>query len=362
MRKILTFSALALTLVFGSAQAQSFQVSELNSYINAYTAPFAKSVPVALSGGWAHTAKVHSAMGFDLSIGSALVFIPADEGATNANNIDLPANFSFTNLNANNEVPTIRGETSASVPTINYDFGPGLPTLSFDAFKGIGLAMSGAPHIQLGIGLPKGTELIGRLIPDVSNFANNLLGDNSNVSLEKTGLWGLGVKHDIKQWIPVISKVPILQISGLIAYTRFYTGVSGSDLAITPTVLNITNGTLANNTSLWNDQKFSMKASSFSGTVLVGASIPVFQPFIGLGFNSGKFESGLYGTYPIVEIEGSEMAINNSEKDPLVVEQKFTNFNVQAGARLKLGPIALHYVYTIQKYSMHTFGLAVTIR
>lgn len=363
MKKIFTLSIIAMVITVSSSKAQTFQVSDLNSYINAYTAPFAKSVPVALSGGWAHTAKVHSSLGFDVTLGASLVFIPTSEGVTKASNIDLPTGFSFTGLNANGEVPTIRGESGGTPPQINYDFGNGAPTLTFDAFSGIGLGLSAAPYLQFGFGLPKGTEVIGRFIPDVSNMTNSILSKTADVSLEKTGLWGIGVKHDIKQWIPVVSKVPFLQISGLFAYTRFYTGFSGGDLAITPEVLNISNGSLANNTTLWENQNFSMKASSFSGSLLVGASIPVFQPFIGLGFNSGKFESGLYGTYPIVEVDGSnKLAINNSEDDPLVVEQKFTNFNFQAGARLKLGPIVFHYALSMQKYNMHTAGLAVTLR
>jgi hypothetical protein len=362
MKKIFTLSFVALVIALSSLKAQTFQVSDLNSYINAYTAPFAKSIPVALSGGWAHTAKVHGTLGFDVTLGSSLVFIPTTEGVTKYTDISLPNGFTFTGVNANGDVPTIRGESGGTVPRINYDFGDDVPTLTFDAFNGIGLGLSAAPYLQFGFGLPKGTELIGRFIPDVSNIANSVLSETADVSLEKTGLWGIGVKHDIKQWIPVVSKVPFLQISGLVSFTKFYTGFSGGDLAITPTVLGISNGSLASNTTLWDNQNFSMKASSFSGSLLVGASIPVFQPFIGLGFNSGKFESGLYGTYPIVEVEDNDLAINNSEEDPLVVEQKFTNFNFQAGARLKLGPIVFHYAMSMQKYTMHTFGLAVTLR
>ena len=120
--------------------------------------------------------------------------------------------------------------------------------------------------------------------------------------------------------------------------------------------------------STWSDQKFNMKASSFSGSLLVGANFPVFQPFIGVGLNSAKFESGLYGTYPVIEVventsSGVEFQVNNSEKDPLTVTTNETNFNLQTGARLKLGPIVLHYALSLQNaYKMHSFGLAVTIR
>ena len=374
MKKIFTLSLIAFVISASNIYAQTvatFSISELNSYINAYTAPFAKSVPIALSGGWAHTAKVHSTLGFDLSFGTSLVFIPSSEGMVSSSKISFPANSTLSFTNQNVDVPTIRGNGD-NIPQLQYTLtepntGQSL-TGNFDAFKGVGLSLSMAPYIQLGFGLPKGTEIIGRFIPDVSNVANKALSSATDTKLEKTSLWGIGVKHDIKQWIPVVSKLPFLQISGLIAYSQFHTGFAGGDLTITPATLSITSGSLVSNTALWEDQKFNMKASSFTGTLLVGASIPVFQPFIGLGFNSGKFESGLYGTYPDAEIventtNGVEFQVNTSTKDPMVIKTNSTNFNFQAGARLKLGPIVINYTLSLQNgYKMHTGALAVTIR
>lgn len=366
MKKIFTLSFIALALLLNQAKAQeaTFSLSDLNSYVNAYTSPFAKAMPIGLSSGWATTAKTHSTLGFDLTLSTSLVMIPSSEGTVAASSIDLPASFSFSNPGA--DVPTIRGDKDLTPPDIDIvlQSGSQSQTLSFPAFKGLNMGIVPSAAIQVGFGLPKGTDIMVRFIPDFSGTVNNLVPDNVDVSLEKTSMWGLGVKHDIKQWIPVVSKVPFLQISGLLAYSKFKTGFSGGALAVTPDVLGITNGTLANNDALWNDQSFNMNASSFSANLLVGASLPVFQPFIGLGLNRGSFESGFYGTYPIVEINSTNgnFEINDSESDPLVVKQTVNNFNFQAGARLKLGPIVFHYALSMQKYNMHTAGLAVTLR
>jgi hypothetical protein len=228
----------------------------------------------------------------------------------------------------------------------------------FDGFKGLDIHYSGMMAIQGGIGLPKGTEIILRFIPNISSITNNLIPEGVNIELEPTGMWGIGVKHDIKQWIPVIKKVPFLQISGLFSYSKFYTGFSGDDLKITPTRLNATDNT----TNSWDNQKLDIGISSFTGSLLVGANIPIFQPFIGIGFNSSKFKGGFIGDYPIIELNNTEYVVNKSEKDPLVIETNNTNFNFQAGARLKLGVFVFHYQYTIQNYAMHTAGIAVTFR
>lgn len=367
MIRIITLSV-ALVLMAGlqnlKAQQSTFSLNMMESYVNAYTEPFAKAFPIGLGGGWTHTANVHSFLGFDVTMSASLVMIPSTASTVKTTDINLPDGFSFADASAN--VPTIRAKSDVAAPDINILLSAGgyEATVGFPAFKGVGLPLAPSAALQVGFGLPKGTEIMARFIPDLSGAANKVIPDGTNVEFEKTGMWGVGVKHDIKQWIPVVSKVPFLQISGMLTYSRFYTGFSGGDLMVTPEMLSITNGTLAANTTLWNDQKFKMKASSFTGSLLIGATIPVFQPFIGVGFNSGKFESGFYGTYPIVEINSTngDLEINDSETDPLIIENKSTKANFMAGARLKLGPIVFHYALTMAEYKMHSAGLAVTLR
>lgn len=341
------------------AQAATFKLSDVNSYLNAYMEPFAHAMPVSLGGGWTHTAKVHSTLGFDITFSGSIVTIPETAATVPASKVSIPG-FDITG-----EIPTVSASSDIAKPQLTKTLSAGgySQDFVFEGFEGLGMSATAMPAFQFGIGLPKGTEIIGRFIPDVSKTFNSALAvsNGNDMSFMKTGMWGLGVKHDIKQWIPVLSKVPILQISGLFTYSRFYSGFSGGDFAITPDVLGV-NSTL--NDTEWNNQEFKLLASSFTGNILVGANIPVFQPYIGVGFNAGKFESGFYGTYPVITIDENNGSLNanTSEKDPLIIESSKASINFQAGARLKLGPIVFFGSATIQEYAMYTGGFAITIR
>ncbi|MBI9069519.1 MAG: hypothetical protein JEZ09_19640 [Salinivirgaceae bacterium] len=365
MKRTFTISALFVLVVCLTNQVTkaqtTFKMGDLNSYTNAYVEPFGNAMVAGLGGGWAHTAKVHSAFGFDLTISATFVTIPDAASTVAGSEVSIPGFKPITG-----QIPTISAKSDVAAPVLSKTLTAGNGAVSadfdFNGFNGVGLAAAAMPAIQIGFGLPKGTEIIGRFIPNMSNLLNNALSvsPGNNMSVSKTGMWGIGVKHDIKQWIPVLDKVPFLQISGLFSYSRFYTGFSGGDFAITPELLDAVDNA---NTS-WNDQEFKLNMSSFTGNLLVGANIPVFQPYIGVGFNTGSFESGFYGTYPVISLNetSGDFEAKTSEKDPIVVKTKKTSINFQAGARLKLGPIVFFGQATFQEYALYTGGIAVTIR
>jgi hypothetical protein len=312
----------------------------------------------SMSGGWTHTANVHSTLGFDITFSLSAAKVPGSQTTFDASTLNMP------DYTISGTMPTVSADNGIPAPDLYRNF-TNIPTdLVIPGMKGLNINYGGMAAIQGGIGLPKGTEVIVRFIPDVSNATNNLIPSGVDIALEKTGMWGVGVKHDIKQWIPVVSKVPFLQISGLFNYSKMYTGFSGAAFRIDPTKLNVPSSTLPEST--WDNQKFDINMSSINGSLLIGASIPVFQPFVGIGFNTSKFDGGLVGEYPIITADADDLVnpikVTDSETDPLMVEVKETDFNFQAGARLKLGPIVFFYAWTKQTYSMHSGGLAVTLR
>jgi hypothetical protein len=312
----------------------------------------------SMSGGWTHTAKVHSTLGFDITFSGSFVQVPSSDKSFKGSSLNMP-NY---DIDPEATFPNVSGKKVSDLPTMSRKFnntefnGFNIPVLN-----GGGVGFGGIFAIQAAIGLPKGTELIVRFMPDLSKSANNALGDD--MSLEKTNMWGLGVKHDIKQWIPAISKVPFLQISGLFSYSRFQTGFAGDLMRMDPDKFDLEADPNIP-ASTWENQKFSVNMSSFTGNLLVGVNIPVFQPYIGVGFNSSKFEAGFKGNYPVIEmsVEHPDGFVIDSEKDPLTATSKTTNMNFQAGARLKLGFFVFHYTFTAQKYKMHTGGVAFTFR
>lgn len=367
MKKIITLiliSIVAFSINKTTIKAQaveSMSLSELDPYMSSYLQPFAKAMAVSMSGGWSHTAKVHSTLGFDITFSTAVAMVPEGDFNFNPQSLNMP-NYEFSK----STTPTISADNAVLPADLTRSFNTaGAPDLSMPSFNGQGISFGGMFALQGAIGLPKGTELIVRFVPDISNITNNMI-PGDDIGLEETGMWGIGVKHDIKQWIPVVQKVPFLQISGLFTYSKFHTGFVGESFKITPEDFGAASTLPA---TTWDNQHFSIKMSSLTGSLLVGANIPIFQPYIGIGFNSVSFDGGLRGKYPLVDLvvdinnpAAFDYEVNESETDPINIEAKETSFNFQAGARLKLGFFVLHYTYTIQNYSMHSGGIAFTFR
>lgn len=384
MKRRFTLLIVVISLAFSSINAQNtLSLGEFDPYLTEYFRPFARGMASGMGAGWAHTAEVHSTLGFDFTLNFTIVNIPTSAAGFSGSKIA-----SMTSPNgggysfSGNEFANIRSD-GGPTNTITKEFetiyhpvtGAELytPTINFDALQGINLGFAGSASIQAAIGLPKGTELMIRFMPDVSGIANSALGAmGGGTELLPTMMYGGGIKHDIKQWIPVISKVPFLQMSGLFSFSKFTTGIKSDELTLDPDRFAAGNVTDFSGEA-YDDQQFEMDMSSITGSLLIGASIPVFQPFVGIGFNRGKFEAGLKGTYPILSVNDDPLTSgvmtpfivdqnNGTESDPLVVDDIKTQFNLQAGARIKLGFFVFHYQFTKQEYITHNAGIAVTLR
>ncbi|MCK7537017.1 MAG: hypothetical protein MZV63_41675 [Marinilabiliales bacterium] len=77
--------------------------------------------------------------------------------------------------------------------------------------KGSGFGFTLNPMIQAGIGIYKETEIVVRYSPELQ------LGEGG-----KVGLWGVGLKHSLKQWIPALKRLPIFEMSIQGGYTKLY--------------------------------------------------------------------------------------------------------------------------------------------
>ena len=366
MKRRFTLLIVMISLSFSSITAQTtLSIGEFDPYLSEYFRPFARGIASGMGAGWAHTAEVHSTLGFDVTINLTIVNIPASAAGFSSSDIASMQNDGYTF--SGNEFPNIRSDGGPTT-FINKNFDPiagigVLPAINFEALQGLNLGFAGSASLQAAVGLPKGTELMIRFMPDISGVANTALSALGDTKLLPTMIWGLGVKHDIKQWIPVISKIPFLQVSGLLSYSKFTTGIKSGDLLITPENFGSPETVHDFSGANYSDQQFEMDVSSLTGSLLIGASIPVFQPFVGIGFNRGKFDAGLTGTYPILELneglrtDGANLPTpfivseNGTEKDPLIVDDIKTQLNLQAGARIKLGFIVFHYQFTKQEYT-----------
>jgi len=364
MRKRILSSSLTACLALSSvavvAADDSFSVSELAPIYRNYADPLYTSVGSFMGAGWSHTAEVHKFPGFDLTIGATFAKMPSSVGTFNLGNIGLDKTKYFGNGNTSIEkltAPTFTNDGDVKAPELYRNLA-GKTEIKIPMLDGNDLGFLGVPLLQVGVGLPFGTEIQARFMPGAKSIVDKLL-DDEDFSVDKLSMWGVGVKHDIKQWIPVISHVPFLQISCQLTYAKFKSEFSGDKLSLKPS--DFKSG-LPDGNQNWKDQSIAVGISSFTGTLMVGASIPVFQPYVGLGFNNCKNTTQLNGSYPKFSYENSLLTYE-VEKDPVDIEVKDTHLNTMMGFRLKFAVAVLYYQFDIQPdYKTHTAGLAITIR
>ena len=198
----------------GSFMAGSAEDAE--KLFKAYVAPYGNGIGAGLSAGWYNTAKSHKLGGFDVTISLNTAIIPSADKTFYPSEIGLGEGNSLISrvdyIDA--ESPTAAGKRETGAEIVYYTDVPVLGEKELARFtlpKGSGFAYTPTPMIQLGLGLVKETEIIVRYSPELS------IGSGG-----KVGLWGIGLKHGVKQWIPALNKIPIFDMSVQGGYTKLY--------------------------------------------------------------------------------------------------------------------------------------------
>ena len=204
----------------GHLVAQNFEdlisgsKADANYLMEGYSAPFMKALGAGLNQGWYNTAKPHKKFGVDLTISVAAIAIPSSDKFFTVNNsklqsIELTTDHSGQAVTSGTgKVPTVFGPNKTSS---EYDFVSPAPSAPF-SIAGAGIAdlpMSRlpVPVINLGFGLPKSIDIKLRFVPTIGPAE------------AKFSLFGVGLMHDVKQYIPGIKMLPF-DLSGFVGYTR----------------------------------------------------------------------------------------------------------------------------------------------
>jgi len=361
---LILFTSISFSLTAQFSQVGnilSTGVNDAEKILNAYVSPFANGMGSSLSGGWYNTAKPHKLGGFDVTITANVVIIPSSDKTFDLATLGLgdPANGLNVVVDGNNS-PTVAGknETGSQLTYTQDVFGT--PETSDDILftqfnlpKGSNLAYSFMPMAQVGIGLVKGTEIIGRYSPELKYGKSG-----------KLGLWGVGLKHDVLQWIPGLSKLPILNISLHGGYTKLS---STNDINFQPEFYEpiLGAGSISNFfPEMYDNQQMLMDISNLTANLLVSADLPVICIYGGVGVSSNKTTLELVGTYPMAALQGTSFVVDESTaiKDPVNMEIKSTDVRLNAGFRIKMAVITLHFDYTYANYSIATAGLGISLR
>jgi hypothetical protein len=363
MKRLTTLLTFVFFIQIGLINITRAQVDDLGSFMatgkedaqklmQAYLSPYLNAFGACLTGGWYNTAKTHKPGGFDLTITGNMAIVPSKYRTFNVDELELQ---SLTIIpGTESESPTVAGKDNKG-PQMNYKNIAGLENRqAFQLPSGTNFPYVPIPMIQLGVGLFKDTEITGRYVPKIG------VGKNNDI-----GMWGVGLKHGLKQWIPFIKKIPVLNLTLQGGYTRLNTNLG---IKVTPENIGLEEfNTLPIPSETWNDQKLILQTNSYTGNLIVSADLRIVCFYGGVGFATTKTNLKMKGYYPTLVITGGSPALARSDKDPISFEVKnqdggTTKPRFNAGMRLKFGVFTLHFDYTRANYNVATAGIGLSFR
>lgn len=342
--KQILMSLLFLAIFYCHANGQN---SNFDSFLRAgaedattlvgnYMEPIVVGFSYGMSNSWYNTAKPHETLGFDLTITANLTTVPTSKELF----VFDPSDYSnVSSTGETNLIPTAMGpdDGNGSQLTFSYDdkiTGETIHGTYAPAGIGIkeqtGYNVVPSPMVQLGIGTFKNTDIIIRYTPEIT------FGDF------KTSVFGLGIKHDIKQWIPGVKRVPI-DISILGAFSGFDNTLDMSGLDLTG----------QNQEALFNVNNWTVQA-------IVSKKISVLTFYGAFGYSNVTSSVKISGTYIMEDELDSELTF--SVTDPVDLNYNENSWRATGGLRLKFGLFTIHGDYTWQEYQIISAGIGLNFR
>jgi hypothetical protein len=305
---------------------------DISYLLGGFMTPALKSWSNALNQGWYNTAQTHKKLGFDITVMPILVSIPNSDLSFKVDNSQLK-DIKLVSP-ANGEIPTFAAAENATSPQYQFQNGNS-NNKSFPATNGADIANTlggffAMPMAQIGLGIFKGNELKIRYLPSIeANSIGNVFSQKTTVSLI-----GLGLMHDVKQHIPIISQLPF-DLSAFIGYNK------------------ITIETILDKLTPSNIARY--EGSAFTVQGLVSKKFSILTLYGSAGYNFATTKMDVIGTYDTGLSSGK---LTN----PASLSVSSSGPRVTAGARLKLLIFTLHIDYTLQQYSTITGGFGLSIR
>lgn len=284
-----------------------------------YLMPQNKMISTTLSGGWFVTAKVHHLGGLDIKAGINYVFTPSDDFLFNVNDMITSGVLQNVTLTDNHIV---------MAPTVSKKFlqGQNRPSLDYNGEvtempNGTDFKSLLSPVVGLSVGISLNSEISFRyMIP---------LNDENN---GKASMYGISLKHSLKNYLPFLRRTPHLQMSLAGNYSGYKTSVDVS----------------------YRDQSgqsLSMEATGYGGKLLVGMDFPTFGFLGSAGYAVSESTYTLDGTFSDVP---GEATLNS----PVIAEYDEGYIDLSLGVFFRFYNFRINASYSYGLYSMLNAGLA----
>lgn len=315
-------------------------VNNASALSEAYLSPMGNTLGAGMNSSWYNTAKPHKLLGFDVTFNTNFVMVP-----------DVAKTYVFDELDVTNleltgtddKAPTIFGSKDDDLEA-TYSIGTQDYTMNLP--PGLDFSTIPIPDIRLGLGLVKGTEVNARFMPEY-NIWGKLEG--------KVNYYGFGLKHDLKQWIPGIKAIPILNISLQGAYSKFAFTSEFSD-PVYPDY-----GNMNYNPDDYEDQGLEFDANAFTANMIASVDLPIISFYASGGYNHAKTNMMFNGNFGFPALDDNGLYISKI-KDPIDIESKHNDWQGKVGMKLKLAIIHIHAGYTVAEYPVISTGVGISFR
>lgn len=343
MKKLYFLSGLCFMLLLSAPQAKAqFDIGNIleagiqdaSTYLQNYVEPAFRGFGSGLNTGWYNTAQPHKFLGFDITVNVSAAIVPTNMESFTFRNSDY--NNVFFKDAAQVDAPTLMGQNLGAddLPELSFrdfndadnDGNTNEELLRVSALTGLGLEEDfpinavPVPMAQVGVGLFKGTELKVRYLPEI-----DIDGEGS------VELFGLGVMHDIKQWLPGGGLIP-LELSAFVGYTNMKSSIFIDTEA---------------------GQSINFDASAWTAQIIASKKLLFFTVFGGVGYSNSNVDFSMLGTF---ETETETLV------DPIDFSFSDNGFRANAGLRIKLLFLTFTGEYTVQEFNTLTAGVGISIR
>ena len=315
MPRIILIFLLSFFTIKSYTQVKIENINDAQAFLQEYLSPLGNGLGAITNNGWYNSARPHRLLGFDATFTLSLLNISEEHKIFDPNSI---VNFSSSETST----PTIIGSGDGALVQYNgEEFKLPNQTKLFPT-----LAL---PNFNFGLGVLKKTEINGRFIP---NYKYNL----GFFGKGEIGMWGVGFKHDVLQWIPILGNAIPISLSLQAGHTQLNSKLSILD----------------------QDVNIDVQATNFN--IILSRKILMLTGYTSVGYNfsTTTFTAG-------ENISNTESFNLNQLEVDLPIEMKFENnneFRANVGLRFNLAVIAIHANHTFSKYPVTTLGLGLSIR
>ncbi len=358
-----------LLLSAGQVQAQD-EVGEFiragkedaGKLVRAYAEPASKAFGHGLNGGWFNSGKAMKLGRFDVRVFATATFSPEEDRTFDLSKLGLTMvrdeNGRVFDPNTPVLSPTIFGKDEEGPELTLYAkarrtvAGQSVEVEervgSINAPQGAGYTFLPVPMAQVSLGLIKDTEVAVRYSPKVKY--DDFEGE----------LWGVGLKHGIKQWIPVISMIPGFDITVFGGYTHLKSAYRGLDVPLRDEDRPYATAQ-QQDPQYYAGQAVTLSTKAWTGSLVVSKTLSVLTAYAGVRYSNVETDLNVEGAYPVTAYRTTAPYNRYVEDitDPLLLNMKDSQWGATGGLRLKLLVFSLYGEYTLAKYPTATAGIGL---